>query len=769
MNPAEPGSSNVQPSPSGLRRRALWVEWSLLMLLVVGFAALAAPRDERGGWLRSVDWWLYDRAVVQLSGPLSDDVVILGIDEQSLHRLGRWPWDRADQARLWRALAAAEPASVVLDILYSEPTQPEADAALAAALAQLPKLTMPVVIEAVTQSGQLLELLPLPPFLRSAEQLGHVHPELDDDGLARGVLLWQGINRPHWPHIALAHLGDRARYQPDCEAEEFSLINARCAYRMVPFLGPPESFEHISALDLLRDDGSAAMAALRGKTVLVGLTATGVSDWVTTPVSGRGRPMAGVEFNANVLLAVRDATLITPVEPLAVLLLTLLLAALSPLTLPRLRPGTMLLATLAFALVPVLVFYLLLYFARLYLPLSAASVAALLTYPLWSWRRLEIAWRFLRREIQRFRAERLQLGHAAPDDLRLRGMIDHAAAVLGARASVLPVLTAVDEPVVSQTEQAGVQHLQVLAPFNDRALDINLTRESPFVPKEQAFLTDLLREATHEDAERHLVLERLTSEIRELNRLANDVRTIRDVNMRSLEQITSGVGLVSLGGRIEFANSSFLRLTGLAADDDVLSIARQVAPLAGETWPQVVRRVVVDGDAVSFETQSGNARVRLDMAPLQLAASTRDYWLMTAVDVTAIRLAERQREEALAFLSHDLRSPMVSILALVRSERGGSEARADLLRRVEGYAQKSLNVSEQFVQLSRVENLSEIDVYDLDLVDVASNAKGTGVRTGPRQTNRHRIHRRGRRRGAVAGRQRRTAGAGRDQPADQRG
>ncbi|MEW6683704.1 MAG: adenylate/guanylate cyclase domain-containing protein [Nitrospirota bacterium] len=50
-----------------------------------------------------------------------DDVVIVGIDEASLAAVGRWPWPRAEMARLVDAIAAGHPRAVALDILFAEP------------------------------------------------------------------------------------------------------------------------------------------------------------------------------------------------------------------------------------------------------------------------------------------------------------------------------------------------------------------------------------------------------------------------------------------------------------------------------------------------------------------------------------------------------------------------------------------------------------------------------------------------------------------------
>lgn len=704
------------------RRPVLLLELIVLVVLVTGAAGLASTYH----WLTNVDRFLYDRVVTLLSGPVPKDVVIIGVDEQSLQRFGRWPWSRSEQARLYDAIAAARPHEVIVDIVYSEPSNPADDEALANALAALPGLALPIVIDALSDSRQLIEVLPQPQFLKAADALGHVHPELDDDGISRGVHLFQGIGSPYWQHLVLA--ADSRDREEDvipvasCEAPSFSLQNIRCDYRRVPFVGIPGSIDIESAQDML--DGLVDPARLRNKTVLVGLTAIGVSDWVTTPVSGRTRPMSGVEFNANVLAAIRQGTLISESPLWVSILLVMILAAVPPLVLPRLQPGSMLLATVGFVALPVMLFYLMLYFARLYVPLGAAAVAAALTYPLWSWRRLEVAWRYVTEEIERFRVERLQLGFTALNDARLSTVVSHIAQLLGATPTTnLYGLDGSDE-VVSELERVG-EHDHLLrsrVTHGRRRLEVALRRSTPFNDAEQNYVAQVLASTQYSAGNNSAPIERLNAQIGQLNLLADDVRTIRDVNMKSLEQITSGVCLVNTGGLVEYANSSFTALTGVSVEDNILQIADQVTAPEGDSWEQIVFRVVVQGETESLEGQSATARMLLDCAPLRLDDELKGYWLMTAADVTEIRLVQRQREEALAFLSHDLRSPMVSILALLRSSKEGIEDDALLRKRIESYAMRSLNVSEQFVQLSRVENSEELDLYDVELGSIANNA-----------------------------------------------
>ncbi|MBK7422864.1 MAG: adenylate/guanylate cyclase domain-containing protein [Propionivibrio sp.] len=76
----------------------------------------------------------------------------------------------------------------------------------------------------------------------------------------------------------------------------------------IPYIGPPGTIPRVSLKQLLAPDAlnDPAVAALRGKAVLIGATAAGLNDEHFTPYatrlfSGRGILMSGVELHANVL------------------------------------------------------------------------------------------------------------------------------------------------------------------------------------------------------------------------------------------------------------------------------------------------------------------------------------------------------------------------------------------------------------------------------------------------------------------------------------
>lgn len=120
--------------------------------------------------LRRADLWFQDAVLRFSGGPAErDDLVLLGVDEASLRLDGlepgeiatspalskmgaRFPWDRRVWAEAIDRLADAGAKAIVLDFVFSSPSDPEADEALAAAIAR--HRDKVVLVSAFSTTGQ---------------------------------------------------------------------------------------------------------------------------------------------------------------------------------------------------------------------------------------------------------------------------------------------------------------------------------------------------------------------------------------------------------------------------------------------------------------------------------------------------------------------------------------------------------------------------------------------------------------------------------------
>src|SRR5207244_10839823 len=128
----------------------------------------------------------YDFAL-RLAGPVppSSPVAIVAIDEDSLDRIGMWPWSRDKLARLIQGVYVGKPRAMALYLLLDNETSEDGDYALALAIANAPPMVLATRRDSV--DGVELWRQPLGIFVQKGVLLGHVHAEPDFDGISRQV------------------------------------------------------------------------------------------------------------------------------------------------------------------------------------------------------------------------------------------------------------------------------------------------------------------------------------------------------------------------------------------------------------------------------------------------------------------------------------------------------------------------------------------------------------------------------------------------------
>ncbi|MDH5553096.1 MAG: EAL domain-containing protein, partial [Nitrosomonas sp.] len=344
--------------------------------------------------LERIDYVFYDKATSMRHYPVSNDIVIVAIDEESLQVLGRWPWSRRIHADFINRLANND-SVIALDLLFTESDEndPQADDILAAAIINHGNVVLPVAPIFDVSQAALVLAEPLP-SLRKYANLGHVDIELDQDGLARRVFLAAGIFTPQWPAFGLALANQANKLE---EIDRLSYLRNDDVHRhsgwvrshevLIPYIGPPGSFKQISYAQILYDE--SVVADLRGKTIIVGMTAAGMGTRFATPVSLVNRqPMSGVEWHANVFEMLQNDRAIFPASNLIASLISVLwvMAILLGISFFR-RELTFPLLTAIF-ISGMFIMSASLWWWHIWVPPSAALFGTMAIYPLWNWRRV---------------------------------------------------------------------------------------------------------------------------------------------------------------------------------------------------------------------------------------------------------------------------------------------------------------------------------------------------------------------------------------------
>lgn len=367
--------------------------------------------------LERLDLVVYDALLPLQAKPLSPQVVVVAIDDASLQTLGRWPWSRKRHAQLLDRLTAMEARAVGLDLLFPEQQtdDPQADVLLAQALARNDRTVLVVAPVQLTPSDPISEMLPIPELAAAAKAMGHVDVELDRDGLCRRFFLFGGIDDARWPAFALAMLmvaGDKppiTRFQDPVKASNNATGGWLRQHRMlIPYGHRGEHPSVLSYADVLA--GRVPDSAVRGKYVLVGTTATGLGDVISTPAARAHERMPGVELNAHILSGLLQGNGIYELPRLYQILLTMtliLVVAITVMMVPLRTGVTVMLAGIALT---VAISALLLVSWRLWFPPFVALLLVTISWPLWSLWQLGVENRLRQRLLQ-------QLEHQAQHNI----------------------------------------------------------------------------------------------------------------------------------------------------------------------------------------------------------------------------------------------------------------------------------------------------------------------------------------------------------------
>ena len=172
-------------------QRKHWLLLNVLLLAVVGLLSLTYPVEELSR--RTED--LYFR--LRGSQGTSPHVVLILIDDASLERYGRWPWKRSLLAQVVRAASAEHPKVLGLDILLSETEDEANDRELAKALKDAGNTVLVAKISNSPQGRLWVE--PLPLFAQNALAIGHAQAALGPDSICRSVPVRElSLEGPRW-------------------------------------------------------------------------------------------------------------------------------------------------------------------------------------------------------------------------------------------------------------------------------------------------------------------------------------------------------------------------------------------------------------------------------------------------------------------------------------------------------------------------------------------------------------------------------------------
>ena len=291
----------------------------------------------------SINLWFSDQLFA--SEPPSPNIVIAGIDDNTLEDYGRWAdWPRSLHAQAIDNLSQAGAKVIGFDVIFTD-SSPDDDM-LATAMAQVDNVVLAAVgTQLVSHArGEITYdnfLLPIASLEQAASSFGHANVVPDGDGTVRRLpLIVKSSSGQIYPSLTLAVLY-REFSMP--LPQEYLLQNGtvNLVARDIPvdtsyclrinFAADNARRPYVSYGDVI--SGNFDSSLVKNKIVLIGMTATGEPDTWAIPTSASKVP--GVFIHAAAMDTILTQRFLTGPSTIITLMIMLLLVGITAFALPR--------------------------------------------------------------------------------------------------------------------------------------------------------------------------------------------------------------------------------------------------------------------------------------------------------------------------------------------------------------------------------------------------------------------------------------------------
>lgn len=255
--------------------------WMLLVSFVFGLIEFGEPLELT---LRSIR----DKIRAQ---PVSGEVVVVGIDHESISEAGPWPWNRRELARLTERIFESGAERIFFE-MHLEPMEQEGDQALARVVKRHPgRVFVASAMDVSANVGTSRAILPMPALADSVEPVS----------VMRWMTHWNSVvELPYRKLIDGRSLRSIESAISGVEGRPDEQFPVDYSYRIssVPYL----SARHFA-------EGSGINPRLAGKSVLVGLNMSQTEGAFLIPGQGRAAGIFVSALGAETLMAGRPMVL----------------------------------------------------------------------------------------------------------------------------------------------------------------------------------------------------------------------------------------------------------------------------------------------------------------------------------------------------------------------------------------------------------------------------------------------------------------------------
>ena len=282
---------------------------------------LGSKSYHRPEFAEKLERLVYDSHIKRLEEPkVHPEIVLVMAGEESLARLGRWPWPRSRHAKLLEKLSLAK--VVIFDILFPEPDEREDDLALVSSAQKIDKLVLAMHLTQPKGASSPKTIEPFSKFRDASDALGFANMETDYDGLVRYCKPYRIINGRLIPSLPLAAANTilsktRSNGKKSTNGGESNpldhhrLVDANERFWINHGRSEAPVYEYYQVLN-----GEVPKDVFNDKIVLIGISASGLEDYFKIPTGLGSREISGTQLNCNIIKSLLTEKIPRRVHPL---------------------------------------------------------------------------------------------------------------------------------------------------------------------------------------------------------------------------------------------------------------------------------------------------------------------------------------------------------------------------------------------------------------------------------------------------------------------
>jgi signal transduction histidine kinase len=189
-----------------------------------------------------------------------------------------------------------------------------------------------------------------------------------------------------------------------------------------------------------------------------------------------------------------------------------------------------------------------------------------------------------------------------------------------------------------------------------------------------------------------------------------------------------GLMVINSHGQVVMSNPRSAFYLGREADQELLGedayqLLKVLEVQGGGSWGEVFKKAMLEDEPVRFEAiRRPDTELFIQLKSLQGVEAETHGMIVNLSYIGTLKRSERIRAKMLNFLSHDIRSPITSLLSLTQSQQKRQGSGEHLAEAIEPLARRSLKLADDFLRLARAEAVEVASFIDTDFVSVVCNA-----------------------------------------------